>query len=322
MNKYLLDDYALTGGQVVRSLLISEYGLRHLERANLEPKYAFGHRFIAAIELIPVVGLIVSLVEAIFQAIYRAWQPSDPCIFTGSQSRCNGKYQLLKAKRYVRRLNAKSAPGIYFNPSKLNGSVEGGTCSAMALKLIKIYLRAKTKAASANEGVARERLLSKLSKKSHLFERSSVEYRAIQAALNTIEIKEVPPDPSGSKVESLVKWRGLEVAWSSNCYRLKKQPSSRKGCPYGHLAHDLSGFDEGVYWVRILKPAVNEKLESRGHSLVYIKERGLHLFYDPNDGLSCLQPEKAGLIVERQLRYCAELFRTTDVRFYRLASSL
>lgn len=322
MNKYLLDSYSLTGGQLARSLLISEYGLRHLEKADAKPKYAFGHRFIAAIELIPVVGLIISLVEAIFNAISKALQPiiqPGAWIFMGSQSRCNGTYDSKKAEKIVRRLNGASSPGILFNASKLNGSITGGTCSAMAIKLIKTYLHAKTKATSEKEGLNPERLLMKLFKKGYRFEESSAAYRATQAAFNTIEINASPLDPSRSKVESLVRWEGLDVSWSSPCYLLKNQPSgTTESTPYGKLASAIDGFEEGIYLIRALEPAANEKLEAHGHTVVYIKENGLHLFYDANEGLDYLNTKNASVAVEKYIRYSVDLFNTTDVSFYRI----
>lgn len=321
MNKYLLDNYCLSGGQFARSLLISEYGLRHLERADAKPKYAFGHRLLAAIEIIPVIGLIISIAELLFRAIYLAFRPviqPNSWIFYGTQARCNGTYGADKALDTVSRLNKSAVAGVHFNATKLTGRVEGGTCTAMALKFVRKYLQVKKRV-----DLSPQRLLEKMRRKGAYFEKSSLAFRATQAALNTIEIDVSLQDPSRSKLESLIRWKGLQVSWSSPCYLLNNQGCFVQGeSPLGELARKIEGFAEGIYFIRAIEPATNEKLEAHGHTLVFIKEAGLHLFYDANEGLMYSDAQEAGSLVERQLRHCVNLFQTTDVRFYRVESGL
>lgn len=65
MSDCQLNNYNLTKCEVIQSIVISEYGLRHLEQARQSTKCSWGHRIIGVIELFPIIGAIVSLIEAI-----------------------------------------------------------------------------------------------------------------------------------------------------------------------------------------------------------------------------------------------------------------
>lgn len=323
MNNYLIDDYSLTGFQFLRSLVVSEYGLRHLEKADRKPKYALGHRIIAVLELTPLIGLIVSIVERIVQLIYQALKPlfvPGSWVFYGSQFRTNGPYDAMKASAFALELNAKASPGIVFDPSKITGSISGGTCTAMSLNFLSKYQGVKKKVRHLSKGHFRHNLLEKLSSKGKHFRETSEAMRAEQAAMNTILVNQGVKSPSLKKIQSLVRFRGFEVAWRSPTYRLrsKEDPADADTVPALEIKKDMARYKRGVYLVRLIKPAVNEKLEEYGHTFIYIKETGLKLLYEPNDGLLFLDDQSAERTVEKHMRYCAEVHSTTDATVYRL----
>jgi len=66
MLEYRLEDYSLTCGQACQSIFVSEYGLRHIQQGKLEQGCrAVIHWVIGIVELIPLLGLLGSLIERI-----------------------------------------------------------------------------------------------------------------------------------------------------------------------------------------------------------------------------------------------------------------
>lgn len=82
--------YRLSCVETLQMPLISTYGLRHLALAssqNMSQAQRWGHRIIAAIQLIPLVGLLASLVERVAMVAYSCLQQErQPRVIESSNS--------------------------------------------------------------------------------------------------------------------------------------------------------------------------------------------------------------------------------------------
>lgn len=309
MENYFLTNYSLSVSEILQSLFISEYGLRHLAHSKTETQYKWGHTFIAIVELCPLIGLIATVIERI---VAKYWLIQDNLwLFSGSQNDCNGSVFVEKVQSRLERINKDCPPGILFNVKKINPSITGGTCTAMSLKFLKAYFKAKMKSNHRPE-VLQEELVKSKGK----FAKSSEKMRIRQAAYNTIEVKLENSfrkiDYSKNKVQALANDRSLKIDASSAEIDMKKSFNE------SGFASEVEKLPTGAFLVRILKPANNEKLEEHGHSLVYVKEKELSLFYDPNCGVRVLSPYKHAIVLFDLFKVYYESFEVSKARFYRL----
>jgi hypothetical protein len=59
-------------------------------------------------------------------------------------------------------------------------------------------------------------------------------------------------------------------------------------------------------------------MEEYGHSLIYIKEAELRLFYDPNYGLTSFDQSESATLLWNGINKCFQLFKTNKLNFYRM----
>ena len=334
MNKSMLDNYSLSGSEVLQSLFVGEYGLRHLALSKA-PCTRWGHRIIAVIELCPLVGLIAMLIEAIVFKCFISGGglplPSpgiqsrdafssqvnletnpislDKILFIGNQSGCNGNVSTSDVQSIVDRLNQNSLKDIRFNQDKVTNTVTGGTCTAMALEFLHSYFQIKEECRRETS----ETLLERITQIGGNFASSSLEMRTRQAAFNTIEImrSDGARDYSREKMQSLVNYHSLVIDRASK--ELDVHAMSEDV-----VQETVEALPDGAFLVRILKPADNEKLEECGHSMVYIKEGELQLFYDPNYGAINLSLLNRSKNLFNKFKECLQQFQLNQARFYRL----
>ncbi len=331
MNNYLLNNYNLSKWEVLQSLFVSEYGLRHLAHSKTQSQYKWGHRIIAAIELCPVIGLIASIIEGLIARCIRSNNieaPSHPkspsqtslirnrqWLFKGAQTGCTGAVLIAKVESIRAKLDIERSIGIQFNQEKIIDFLEGGTCTAMSLEFLDSYFNAK-KINIKKPGDRSGMLLDHLVKLNQKFSSSSEEMRNRQAAYNTIEVQldsslGDPVDYSKNKIQSLANYHSFVIDYSSSEIDINKLDHEAE------LSKEVEALPEGAFLVRILKPADNEKLEEHGHSLVYIKEHGLGLFYDPNYGARNLSSSEHPKILFEGFKSCFQSFGVSKARFYR-----
>jgi hypothetical protein len=325
MNNYLLDNYSLSKCEILQSLFVSEYGLRHWAHSKKQTPYKWGHRIIALTELCPLIGLIATIIEKLVVSCIRhnKLEPSPPTkpsltkkrkwLFRGTQTGSNGPVSITKVESIRAKLDAHRPIGIQFNQKKVAPSIEGGTCTAMSLEFLDSYF--KTKKISIKQLDAQsDRLVDHLIKLGHNFASSSQEMRDRQAAYNTIEVQLSGDDIdySKNKVQSLANYHSLIIDYSSPEIDVDKLDDESA------ISKEIDALPEGVFLVRILKPTNNEKLEEHGHSLVYIKERGLGLFYDPNYGVRNLSITEHSKVLFKIFKNCFQLFEIHKARFYKL----
>lgn len=236
-------------------------------------------------------------------------------LFQGTQEWCDGSVSIAKVEAIRERLEKTSAQGIAFNKNKVLDAVDGGTCTAMSLEFVDRFLKVKKGyLASSNYGPGI--LTAFMEKIGKQFATSSERMRTRQAAYNTIEVTQSDPkiDVSQSKIQSLAKYHGLEVKYSS-------KEMDVPGMSEMELESEMQNLPEGAYLVRMIRPADKEKLEESGHSLIYIKEKDVSLFYDPNKGLKNLEELKHSSVLLESFKLNFEKFHLTKVRFYQLECS-
>ena len=328
MSNVLLNNYNLSFGEVIQSLFVSEYGLRHLEQAKIQTECEWGHRIIAVIELCPLLGFIVSIIEALIASILQSDNSDSPFQFTpsdqtspiknrvwlvkGSQSECCGSVSIAKVESIRSKLEIHHTAGIQFNQKKVVDNVVGGTCTAMSLEFLDSYLKAE-KISKENANEQSDMLLKHLINIGQKLSSSSEEMRNRQAAYNTIEVttENNAIDYSKNKIQSLANFHSLEINYSSSEIDIEKLNNENE------LSKEIDVLQEGAFLIRILKPANNEKLEEEGHSLVYIKEHGLGFFYDPNFGVIDIPSLEHSKILFKGLTSCFHSFGISKARFYR-----
>lgn len=342
MNNLLLDNYNLSKFEILQSLLVSEYGLRHWTKSTKKTECAWGHRIIAVIELCPLIGLIATIIERLAVSCIRSnnnkipsnktEQPHSPTIssqtssiknrkwfFKGNQARCNGPVAIDKVKSICVKLNTNPPTGIQFNQEKVGDSVEGGTCTAMSLEFLDSYLKAKKLSVQTSDNRS-AMFIDKIVELGQKFSSSSEEMRNRQAAYNTIEVQldkslVNKADYSKNKMQAIANYHSLTIDHASPEIDTKELNDKSE------LAKEVDALPEGAFLVRIIKPANNEKLEEHGHSVVYIKENGLGIFYDPNYGARNVSPSKHSEILFEGFKSYFQSFEINKARFYRLKST-
>lgn len=321
MGNCFLSNYNLSCLEVLQSILISEYGLRHLRQAAIQPERQWEHRLIAVIEFVPLLGQIAMLIEWVtFQILYQdslANFPRKELLFKGSQAQAEG--QLLnteKVFRLVEDLNQRREPGILFNPSSITQIIAGGVCTAMSLDFAEKFLKLR-KVHLMTDEYSNDLFLSSIRNLGQRFAQCSEEMRTWQMAFNTIEVTSNPPgiDIGKNKIQSLVNLHGFKVDYASREIPVDREDYERT------LKEEESKLPNGLYLLRTIRPFNNVREEWHGHSMIYVKNQKEGYFYDPNEGAKYMRnidhlPELAAALAN-----CHRWFETSRARFYRLALS-
>lgn len=313
MNGYLISDYKLSCVELLQSLIVSEYGLRHWHEANLGLEHKWGHRIIALIEFVPVLGQGVTVIEGVvFYCLY------DPTVrnelsFWGSQNNHQGPVSREKVLSVVHQLNQTTEQGIEFDPHHVAQNLEAGMCSAMALDFAKEFFTLKKNDWTIGYSSS-QRFLKKVSQLGSKFADGLSEERRIhQAAFNTIKVKNaVGIDAGRNKVQSLANLYNFKIDHSSPEISLDQNDCEKI------FKEEMDRLPNGVYFTRAIWPMENEKLEFHGHSMIYVKDQFDEFFYDPNYGTTYMRNIDPSPIISKMLLNCYYQWNTSKVRFHRL----
>ncbi|MBA2728981.1 MAG: hypothetical protein H0U49_12520 [Parachlamydiaceae bacterium] len=246
--------------------------------------------------------------------------PNQFWIFKGSQAGNKGAVEREHVLKVYNKINSLKPAQILFNQDKIVPALEGGTCSAMSLEFIKTYFDSR-KIVIKNEGEITT-LLSLIQWSARNLRTSNEEMRIRQAAYNTIEVikdLENEVDYSLQKIQSLANHHGFKIEIASDEIDILNIGSIAKGI------NTINNLDDGVYLTRILRPPDPQdlyemaKFEKYGHSVVYIKDKGAELFYDPNKGLLNIKPGKSDLELMTQFKNLYNEHEVSTARFYKVA---
>ncbi len=232
-------------------------------------------------------------------------------IVPGTKIAKDGLFDFALARQVIASL-IRSAPfSVTFNARRLADSLDGGVCSAMTLRTIKEFIRARKSSTSTLDA------LQKLAP--HILT-ATPEIRAIQAAYNTIEkTSAYSSDFKYDKILALLKYENpdLVITAASVEMNLKDADSLEQ------LKKQFNELSDGLYFTRALcpyKPTSKSKedglkQEHYGHSTFLIKEGGISYYYDPSIGILQLNnPEALHMVLEWQ----DNRWELPFVRFYRL----
>lgn len=235
-----------------------------------------------------------------------------PWIFKGSQEGNIGSYPVEKARQAHAKLQETREKGVSFNSEKITGEISGGACSVMSLDMLATYFALKQQylmGSSPN----RELFAQKLHEAAERYAGVSEDWRALQAAFNTIEVsREEGVALARSKVQSLASYHGFRIDHASRELDISCLSETE-------LDREMQSLPDGAYFIRMIKPEENEKMEAYGHSLVYIKEGGRGFFYDPNYGLRDLSKDRHAEILAMNFAQNVADWKLTRATFYRLS---
>lgn len=310
MGSVLLRDGNLNCGEIITSLFLSEYAMRHLKEAKKSPHGKWGHRIVAVLQFCPVVGLIATWIEFILikvKNIKPVW------IARGDQSDCDGSVSLAKTNQICSFLNTVAPPTILFDPSKISSEINGGTCSAMSLDFAATYFKLRKKHREEGEKNPK-RLLSQIKTATTRFQASGEDFRVVQQAFNAIT---VVPGEEGSdiprdKIEALSSYYHLMVLNGSDQLDMNAKGTTKK------IQRMIDSLPFGVYVLRMLQPLDNEKQEKHGHTMIYVKEEGFDLFYEPNYGLEDLSWKIPSSRIIKRMKSSHRKFTIPLARFYQV----
>jgi len=194
-------------------------------------------------------------------------------ISKGTQRGKDGITDTKKAKEICQALNEKAPPTVRFAADRVEDHLEGGTCTALSMRLLKEYRKARNESANAEEA---------LKKIGDQFKTSSPELRTIQAAYNTIEkTATTSADFKKDKMEALLHYENPDLK-ITHCLGETKD------------SKEMLGWDitEGIYVMRMLCPIHPQEVELEyqvkeeyyGHTTILILEEEKAYYYDPGIG--------------------------------------
>jgi hypothetical protein len=226
----------------------------------------------------------------------------------GSQEGCCGQVSKEEVEKFLPKLLRNPSPGISFDPMTVNDrSKIVGTCTAMSIKFAFNYFNLRKESVQPPGSLLFEDRLGALKDK---FEISSKKMRSRQWTYSSIRVNSKEIDISKSKIESCIRSHGFEINYCSNEMDIAERDSWEK---------QFKKLDLGVYFIRMIQPnSNNAKLESFGHSMIYIREMDATYFYDNNIGLEKLSGiEKEKCLYDR-LFAVHEKWKIPSMRLYRL----
>lgn len=208
-------------------------------------------------------------------------------------------------------INTHREEGIVFNPDKIVERIQGGICSAISLSFALAYAELR-QAISPDDPL----FIDHLAALGYDYGTATKKLISHQLAFNTIEvvkgIKNI--DYARNKVQSLANLYGLQITYASKVIDIENR--NREVI----LKSEVEQLAPGIYLIRTLEPANNEKLEIKGHSNIYIKEKNVAFLYEPNKGLSILKPPHHEQLLQNLcLNY--HRFHVHLVRFYKLENA-
>ncbi len=230
-----------------------------------------------------------------YRAIDRISRLEKHVLVESNQSAGYGEFNERKAAKVIDKIKEKIhlysiTDGITLDPKRLASPriLSGGTCSAMSL-LVASKLLELQKSTLSSFKVLEDHMIHLI--KEHAFT-SNKNFRAIQAAFNTIIVPETCEVTPADKIKLLgIQFDIRGITQSKIFDSFAEDPSS---------SEDIRGFLEldGVYVARAIKDAdpLKEdeviKQECKGHSTVIFKQtietESRIYFYDPNVGIKII----------------------------------
>lgn len=231
-------------------------------------------------------------------------------------SMAKGPIEINSVKEIVKGLNEKAShvtKVVNFNENSMDKDLIGGSCSSIALRVGLVGIKCLQE---SEDDESLTNCVRDIVEKIHNLPRSGrKEVRNLQAAYNTIQVDTSVKvdDISQEKIKALVSFFDMKVCQSSEELLVEETDSCEK--VYDEMINKLKS---GVYLVRVLQKENNHKLETQGHSTIYIKgKNGKELYFDTQLGL--YDVSKAQDLIYRSMCSAKKQFAVDVCKFHQLA---
>lgn len=244
-----------------------------------------------------------------------------------------GDIDISHVEKMIKQLNeiaSQTTKNIFFDVKKIVKSLEGGSCSAIAFSIAKtaLVLLRKLDMSSKND---RSQLVNKIAEavkeinksatnKKTKYSQSRKLIRSIQTAFNTITINHEieTKDVAQDKINALAGYYNVTVIESTEEIQVANNSLFE-----ADLDKQLQKLSNGVHLLRIIHFENNHKLETQGHSVVYIKyNQELELCFDTQLGFYDLTLDESSEdkkhFLYHSLRSANERFHVDTCKFHKL----
>ena len=235
-----------------------------------------------------------------------------PHYFRSSQQDCDGEVDVSISAAIIDQLNAKivehGVSGIYFDKSRLEGEVYGGTCSSMALEFA-------TRFRKLDDSLS---LVDRIDAIKDDFFTSGSFFRNEQAAMNTISVKPGHKEPLFRKVQALALSHDFIVDKPQDEFYFQSTEAQAR---FNHLFFSL---ENGIHFIRVIQPPKKEDLlslkkqEVVGHSMILIRNFCQYALYDPCRGVYILPGETPEEFLFKELNNMAFLAKYSHGSIFKL----
>jgi len=232
-------------------------------------------------------------------------QPSGTYLFTreGACEDCDQDFDL--SKKVVKTLNQKAPVKVKFDESDLAYDF-GGTCTAMALDFLARYIEEcsqLTNPADIRNKVKQFKPFYRLQTGTHMSRQGA--YNAIK--VNKALSQSQPDEMKYRKMQALSNYHGLILKPATKTIKINtidNNPNSFKT--------QIKNLPNGTYVVRALSPAVNDKMEYYGHTMILVKGATFSVYFDNSDGAAEITNDVAGYVKDKLLSW-----HIPEVRLYK-----
>ncbi|MES2199946.1 MAG: DUF4116 domain-containing protein, partial [Chlamydiota bacterium] len=236
-------------------------------------------------------------------------------LFASEQILKDGAVDTKKVQDFLTVLRKKAKDGIYFTDSEFS-SLSGGTCSAMALTFAHELLFNKKPITNLEDlKKALNQLASKPTEKDCIT-KSCPSLRDLQMAFNTIKVssqdKSKGIDFSKHKIESLAQVYQFSIKTTSQPIIIRSDQAKTI------FKEEVEKLPKGIYLLRALNTANNEKLENFGHSLLFFKANDFIGLYDPSVGMTITSPKGLDDFIQNTVLFSLKRYALQEARFYGL----
>ncbi|MES2200018.1 MAG: DUF4116 domain-containing protein [Chlamydiota bacterium] len=239
-------------------------------------------------------------------------------LFASEQLLKDGIVDSKKIQNFLTVLRKKAKEGIYFTEPE-SSSLSGGTCSAMSLTFIHELLSNKKPITNITEFKSALRELSSKATTKDCITKSCPSLRDLQMSFNSIRIapQDRPKnlDFSKHKIESLAKIYGFSIKTTSQSIAIRDDQAKTI------FKEEMEKLPKGIYLLRALNKADNEKLESFGHSLLFIKAEDFIGLYDPSVGMKIASPKRLDDFIQNTVLFSLKRYALHEARFYEIEQS-
>lgn len=234
-------------------------------------------------------------------------------VWKGRQASRNKTVDVEAVRRRMKELNNLAPTGIRFVEEHITNKLEKGFCTAQAIDFLDQYFNKR--GALHHEASVQQIRQIVMSLKDN-FQRANKIRRNLQGAFDTIEVnRELNLDYSLLKVQALLNSCGFVVRNSSIAFHIGQNPIE-------FLQVILNNCPVGAYFIRVIIPEDNHKLEECGHSMIYLKEKEIGFLYDPSFGLRDLYCKDHVLEIYNYLRFIYGFYDVYEARFYYIQQTI